>query len=97
MMKRLYYPSDVGLVNTLAKGRMLNTSVTPQDVLRATKIYGRDLPSIKGKTVNRPNTSVGKELLIPASMQKEQTVHMDIFFWKGSERFGTVATNQPHC
>ncbi len=23
MMKRLYYPSDVGLVNTLAKGRML--------------------------------------------------------------------------
>ncbi len=51
MIKRLYYPSDVGLVNTLAKGRMLNTSVTPQDVLRVTKIYGRDVPFIKGKTV----------------------------------------------
>jgi hypothetical protein len=84
MLKRLYFSSDAGLVNTLAKGSMLNTTVTPRDVLRATSIYGRDIPFIKGKKVNRPNM-FARELLVSASMQKEQTVYMDVFFWKGDE------------
>ena len=62
---------------------MLNIKITPQDVIRATRMYGKDVPSIKGKTVNRPNT-FARELLVPMSMQKEQQVHLDIFYWKGS-------------
>jgi hypothetical protein len=67
MQKRLFFPSDAGLVNIVAKGRMLNTAVTPLDIIRATRMYGRDVPSIKGKTTNHPNT-LCKELLVPMSL-----------------------------
>ena len=62
---------------------MLNTAVTPLDIIRATRMYGRDVPSIKGKTTNHLNT-LCKELLVPMSLQKEQNVSMDIFYWKGN-------------
>lgn len=82
VMRRLYYPSDTGLITALTKGQMLNAPVSPIDVVRATEIYGKDVASLKGKTVSRPNTKA-RELLVPQSQVKEQHAHADLFYWKG--------------
>ena len=83
LMRRLYYPTDATLVNMLASGRLLNAPVTPHDVLRATQMYGKDVPSLKGKTVNHGPVAT-RDLLVPKSMQKEQHVHADVFHWKNN-------------
>lgn len=82
VMQRLYYPSDIGLATALTKGLMLNAPISPADIVRATEIYGKDVASLKGKTVSRPNTKA-RELLVPQSQTKEQHVHADLFHWKG--------------
>ena len=83
LMRRLYYPSEATLVNMLSSGRLLNAPVTPHDVLRATDIYGKDVPSLKGKTVDHGPIAT-RDLLVPKSMQKEQHVHADLFNWKSN-------------
>ena len=83
LMRRLHYPSDAVLVNMLASGRILNAPVTPHDVLRATSIYGKDVPTLKGKTVDHGPVAT-RDMIIPKSLQKEQHVHADLFNWKGN-------------
>ncbi len=82
VMRQLCYPSDAGLVTALTKGQMLNAPVSPIDVVRATEINGKDVASLKGKTVSRPNTKA-RELFVPQSQVKQQHVHADLFHWKG--------------
>ena len=43
-------PSDKDLAKMCRMGVIKNNPVSPQDVWRATKIYGRDLASVRGKT-----------------------------------------------
>ncbi len=54
-MKRLCYPSDTELIT--AMGQTINVLISTTDVLRATSIYGKDVASLKRKTVNRGNTN----------------------------------------
>ena len=84
LMRRLFYPPDSVLVKILAGGSMLNSPVTPHDVIRATQIYGKDVASLKGRTTygGPVKTDV---LLVPKSLQREQHVHADIFYWRGEQ------------
>jgi hypothetical protein len=82
MRRRLYYPSDGALVRTLHKGVMTNCDVTGRDVSVSVNIYGKDVPSIKGKSKDKG--TVGDRLMyVPVMDRKEQRIYMDIFHWRG--------------
>ena len=44
------YPSPRDFQKLIADNMILNFPVTVEDVIRANKIYGRDIHSLKGKT-----------------------------------------------
>ena len=44
------YPSPKDFQNLISENIILNCPVTVEDVIRADKIYGRDINSLKGKT-----------------------------------------------
>ena len=78
MRRRLYYPSDGALVRTLHKGVMTNCDVTGRDVSVSVNIYGKDIPSIKGKSKDKG--TVGDRLMyVPVMDRKEQRIYMDVF------------------
>ena len=53
LMRQLGYPSIRDMIKMIVKGWMINIPVTVQDIVRAEKIYGPDVASLKGKTVKR--------------------------------------------
>ena len=79
---RLSYPSDAALIATINSGALLNSKVTAADVLRATDIYGQDIASLKGKTVDRGPRNVNR-VAVPKSLQRQQIASTDVFHWKG--------------
>ena len=75
----LGFPSDSKLIRALNAGTFLNCPVLPEDVTRATKIWGPNVASIQGKT-NRvrpyppPQNTLGRRNIEP------QEMHCDIMF-----------------
>lgn len=65
-MRRLYYPSDVGLARTLTHGLLPEAPATAKDVALATRIYGKDIISLKRKTTDKGPLAT-KYTLVPSS------------------------------
>ena len=82
MMRKLYHPSDVGLVRTINGGVMTNCDVTGKDVIIATDIWGKDVPSLMGKTKDK-GPMEDRRMFVPVMERKEQTVYADVFHWRG--------------
>jgi hypothetical protein len=82
MRRRLFYPSDGALVRTLHKGVMTNCDVTGRDVSVSVNIYGKDIPSIKGKTKDKGAVE-DRIMYVPVMDRKEQRAYMDVFHWRG--------------
>ena len=81
-MRQMYYPSDAALVRTITKGALLECPVTGKDVVTATEIYGKDVPSLKAKTKDKG--PVGESsTLVPKMACKDQTAYGDEFHWRG--------------
>jgi predicted lactoylglutathione lyase len=51
LMRQLGYPSSRDMMDLIKSGGIMNSSVTAQDVYRASQIFGSDIASLKGKTV----------------------------------------------
>ena len=81
MMRRMHYPSDGGLIRTVTKGTMLECEVTGQDIMLATKIYGKDVASLQGKTKDMGPTADTRMYVHPME-QKQQVVYSDVFYWR---------------
>jgi hypothetical protein len=81
MMRKLYHPSDVGLVRTINGGVMTNCDVTGKDVILASDIWGKDVPSLKGKTKDRGPVE-DRRMFVPVMQRKEQTIYADVFHWR---------------
>ena len=81
MMRRMYHPSDAGLMRTINHGVMTNCDITGKDVMIATDIWGRDVASIQGKTKDRGPVE-DRRMFVPVMERKEQTVYADIFHWR---------------
>jgi hypothetical protein len=82
MMRKMYHPSDVGLIRTINHGVMTNCGVTGKDVVIATDIWGRDVASIRGKSKDR-GPAEDRRMFVPVMERKEQTVYCDVFHWRG--------------
>ena len=70
MMRKLYHPSDVGLARTINGGVMTNCDVTGKDVVLASDIWGKDVPSLKGKTKEK-GPSEDMRMFVPVMQRKE--------------------------
>lgn len=82
MMRQLGYPSTRDMIKMIVKGMMINIPVTVQDVMRAEKIYGPDVASLKGKTAKRKQREK-PEVYVPRAMMKKQDMYSNIFYWRG--------------
>lgn len=80
-MRKMYHPSDAGLVRTINSGVMTNCDVTGKDVVLATDIWGKDVASIKGKTKDK-GPADDRRMFVPVMERKEQTVYADVFHWR---------------
>jgi hypothetical protein len=78
LMKRLGFPSNASLVNLLQSGGINNTPCCSSDVDRAERIFGPDIPSLKGKS-SHSQVKIPKNLeFFSPPLQAEQELFMDI-------------------
>ena len=81
MLRKMYHPSDAGLIRTINHGVMTNCDVTGKDVVIATDIWGRDVASIRGKSRDMGPVD-DRRMFVPVMERKEQTVYCDVFHWR---------------
>ena len=91
LMRRLGYVSAKDEAAMLNSGAILNCPVTAADVYRATRIYGKDIATLKGKTVASPSKTVKVEY-IPRPVSSTLTLHVDIMFIENDPYLISVST-----
>ena len=74
------YPSDKDFKSIIDAPMIKNCPVTVDDINRSTAIFGKDVPTLKGKTVRRKPEPVRSELIkVPAHiLAKNRKVTLDI-------------------
>ena len=75
----LGFPPDIKLISALKAGTFLNCDVLPEDVTRATAIWGPSVPALKGRTV-RARPSPPPQLAPSLRSLSAQHMHCDIMF-----------------
>ena len=73
------------LIKLLGAGKIRNTRISVQDVVRAHAIWGKDLMNIKGKTTaNKGKPEVlEKDNIITRILQVDQTIYVDLLYFNG--------------
>ena len=75
----LGFPPDVKLIRALKSGTFLNSDVLPEDVARATHMWGPSIPAMKGRTVrSRPTPDSQKPVFLRFTYP--QTMHCDVMY-----------------
>jgi len=82
--RRTGYTSDHDLAKLSSDGILGDMGFTSRDVIRARDIYGIDTATLAGKSVNR-GPIASREEYLNTKIEKDQTVHADIFTWKSRE------------
>ena len=81
LQRRLGNPTDTTLSKLLSDGYIIDPTVLPGDVLRATAIYGPNVEGLKGRTTKK------KAVPIPAATSRRtsesQIMYIDIFYANG--------------
>ena len=81
LQRRLGNPTDTTLSKLLSEGYIIDPTVLPGDVLRATAIYGPNVEGLKGRTTKK------KAVPIPAATSRRtsesQIMYIDIFYANG--------------
>ena len=75
----LGFPPDIKLIAALKAGTFLNCDVLPEDVTRATTIWGPSVPALKGRTV-RARPFPPPQLAPSLRSLSAQHMHCDIMF-----------------
>ena len=75
----LDFPPDIKLIAALKAGTFLNCTVLPEDVTRATAIWGPSVPALKGRTV-RARPFPPPQLAPSLRSLSAQHMHCDIMF-----------------
>lgn len=77
LMKELGYPSEASMIELINTGSILNCPVTAHDVHRASKIWGNDVPSMKGKQKLVKSNPVKVEF-VPRPVVSLLVLHIDL-------------------
>lgn len=80
MKQRLAFPPDNVQIRIVNNGSLGDTGISSQDILRAKAIYGADEAEIQGRTTYKGPVK-STTILVPKSMEKNQTAHCDVFTW----------------
>ena len=96
LTERLGGPSDRDLAKMCKMGVILNNPVSPTDVWRASKIYGRDLASIRGKTKRHKPIRVVMDHIPRLTVSSELVGHIDLMFVEGIPMLICVTTPLYH-
>ena len=75
----LGFPPDIKFITALKAGTFLNCDVLPEDVTRASAIWGPSIPALKGRTV-RARPSPPPQLSPSLRSLSVQHMHCDIMF-----------------
>ncbi len=90
LMIKLGYISSKDLIYLLSNGGIVNSNVTPKDVLRAIDIYGKTIGELKGKTVDRKTKDI-QPVDVQHSIQVDQEIYGDVMFVEGQPYLLTVS------
>ena len=80
---RLGYPSPADIIEGINKGRIINLPITRADMETATKIWGRDLGSVVGKSTRKTPEAVTIERSEEQETDKKIVLCVDIFYIGG--------------
>jgi len=83
MTKRLGYASDKDFALMISSGALVNSPITVQDIHRAEFLFGKEIPSLKGKSTARTPLPV-KGDFVPKMTQKTQILHTDVMHIQGA-------------
>ena len=83
LARRLGYASPRDLQRMIKNGTLLNCPVTTADVIRAEKIYGKDIAALKGKSTRRASTAISEGEKKDVVVRVNQDLHIDIMFIDG--------------
>ena len=82
--RKLGYASPGQLIKLIGQGKLVNSNVTAQDVVRSLDIWGPDLGSLKGKTPSHQAQVEEEQPLLNTIQEKHQIMYIDIMFVNGN-------------
>ena len=82
--RKLGYVSPGQLVKLIGQGKLVNSNITAQDVVRSLDIWGPDLGSLKGKTPSHQAQVEEEQPLLDNIQDLNQIMYIDIMFVNGN-------------
>ena len=82
--RKLGYSSPGQLIKLIGQGKLVNGTVTAQDVVRSLDIWGPDLGSLKGKTPSHQAQIEEEQPLLDNLQDKNQIMYIDLMFVNGN-------------
>ena len=78
--RKLGYASPGQLIKLIGQGKLVNSNITAQDVVRSLDIWGPDLGTLKGKTPSHQAQVEEEQPLLDNIQQRDQIMYIDIMF-----------------
>ena len=91
LIRRLGIPSEASAIEAINRGSIINSPVTANDIHRATKIFGKDIASLRGKTHKQASLPI-KDPRLPRQVPSDVTFNTDIMFVGGHAFLLSVLT-----
>jgi hypothetical protein len=84
-------PSDDAFESMIKKGKICNNPVTAIDYKNAVKIYGKELGTVKGKTIRKKTQHVQVDVEAPSKEKQRVILSIDIMYFTGITFLITVS------
>ena len=72
------------LIMLIGQGKLVNSNITAQDIVRSLDIWGPDLRSLKGKTPSHQAQAEEEHPLLVNIQERDQIMYIDIMLVNGS-------------
>ena len=95
LQQHLDWPPDQYIIDQLQHNQITNCPVTPDDVKRATEIYGKAIPILKGKMVRKTPKHIETKERVPIhpeifKLHPNLSIHLDFCFINGNPYLTTI-------
>jgi hypothetical protein len=90
-IRKMGYPSPKQAIDLIQSGSVYNCPVTVHDIIRAERIFGSDIASLKGKRVHMKDPAIKHEY-VSKPVSEIQSLHADLLFVDNKPYLITVST-----